>query len=105
MEVMEELASYVNQELSRKEEAMQKPRRETSARDLLNKYHEAEPTRREQENALKGDEDMLIKMKADLQKLERGEPVPNLTVAGAKSQITGLEAVFKNKKKMLGLVA
>lgn len=68
---------------------------------LLAKYGEAEQTKDDLQQALKGDEDQLKKYKDDLAKLQRGEKVQNLTVDGAKKSIASLEQVIANKKKKL----
>jgi uncharacterized protein YeaO (DUF488 family) len=57
------------------------------------------------QEALKKDEANLVQMRADLKTLEDGGKVENLTVAGAKSVIDGLEQVIANKKKLLSKFA
>ena len=58
-------------------------------------------TKEEWEKALKADEASLKQLKADIQKLERGEEVENLTLEGAKAVLKGLTEVIANKKKLL----
>lgn len=55
------------------------------------------------ERALAEDERMLRKMKASLRTLHVGGHVPNLTVAGAQSNIRGLAAAIRNKKALMGI--
>lgn len=51
---------------------------------------------------LKKDEADLKKVEAAIKKLERGQSVPNMTLAGAKATRDGLKAAIANKKRSLG---
>lgn len=65
----------------------------------------AEVTKAEWQKALKYDEDMLAKYEDDLEKIQNGEEVENLTEANAKKAIDGLKKVIQNKKNMLRRMA
>jgi DNA-directed RNA polymerase subunit RPC12/RpoP len=64
-----------------------------------------EVTKKEWEAALLSDEKLLAKMKQDLNSMERGGSVANLTPENAKMVIRGLEQIIGNKKHLLSKFA
>jgi len=58
-------------------------------------------TKEEWEAALKTDEALAKRIKADIEKLQRGEKVENLSLEGAKAVLKGVTEVINNKKRLL----
>lgn len=65
----------------------------------------ADVTKADWERALKADEDMLAKYRANLAKIQKGEQVKNLSEQGAKDTIRSLEQVIENKKRLIEKLA
>lgn len=61
----------------------------------------ATTTKAEWEAALKADEAALKRLKADIEKLQKGEKVENLSLKGAEAVLKGLTEVIANKKKLI----